>query len=73
MTVSGSVAAAFWPVAQAFERQLDSSGGGAAVCVYYEGRKVVDTSIEGMSSVGHEIPDLSEPNVDALLEFLKTL
>ncbi|MCR9094802.1 MAG: beta-lactamase family protein [bacterium] len=42
MSISGSVAAAFWPVAKAFERQIDSSGGGAAVCVYYEGRKVVD-------------------------------
>ena len=42
MSISGSVAAAFWPVAQAFERQIDASGGGAAVCVYYEGRKVVD-------------------------------
>ncbi|MEM9176488.1 MAG: serine hydrolase domain-containing protein [Myxococcota bacterium] len=36
------MAAAFWPVAQAFERQIDASGGGAAVCVYYEGQKVVD-------------------------------
>ena len=42
MSISGSVAAAFWPVARAFERQVGSSGGGAAVCVYYEGRKVVD-------------------------------
>lgn len=42
MTIHGVADAAFWPVAQAFERQLDSSGGGAAVCVYHEGRKVVD-------------------------------
>lgn len=42
MSIQGSVAAAFWPVARAFERQIESSGGGAAVCVYYEGRKVVD-------------------------------
>jgi CubicO group peptidase (beta-lactamase class C family) len=40
--IDGSVAAPFWPVARAFERQLESSGGGAAVCVYYRGRKVVD-------------------------------
>ncbi len=40
--IEGSVAAPFWRVAQAFEKQIDSSGGGAAVCVYYRGRKVVD-------------------------------
>ena len=27
---------------RAFERQLEASGGGAAVCVYYRGQKVVD-------------------------------
>jgi len=42
MATEGSVAAAFWPVAKAFESQIESSGGGAAVCVYFEGRKVVD-------------------------------
>lgn len=42
MTVQGVAEAPFWPVVRAFERQLDSSGGGAAVCVYHEGRKVVD-------------------------------
>ncbi len=42
MTIEGTAAASFWPVAQAFEKQIDSSGGGAAVCVYYQGRKVVD-------------------------------
>lgn len=42
MTTEGIVAAPFWPVAKAFEKQIRSSGGGAAVCVYYEGRKVVD-------------------------------
>ena len=40
--IQGSVAAPFWRVARAFERQLDRSGGGASVCVYYRGRKVVD-------------------------------
>jgi CubicO group peptidase (beta-lactamase class C family) len=40
--IDGSVAAPFWPVARAFERQLEASGGGAAVCVYYQGHKVVD-------------------------------
>ncbi len=42
MTISGVAEAPFWPVVHAFERQLDSTGGGAAVCVYHEGRKVVD-------------------------------
>lgn len=42
MTTEGVVAAPFWPVARAFERQIERSGGGAGVCVYYEGRKVVD-------------------------------
>jgi CubicO group peptidase (beta-lactamase class C family) len=42
MTIHGVAEAPFWPVVRAFERQLDSSGGGAAVCVYHEGRKVVD-------------------------------
>lgn len=41
-TIHGVAEAPFWPVVQAFERQLDASGGGAAVCVYHEGRKVVD-------------------------------
>lgn len=42
MSIEGVVAAPFWPVAQAFEKQLERSGGGAAVCVYYEGKKVID-------------------------------
>lgn len=42
MSIQGNVAAGFWPVARAFEKQIETSGGGAAVCVYYEGRKVVD-------------------------------
>ncbi|HIF91756.1 MAG TPA: class A beta-lactamase-related serine hydrolase [Myxococcales bacterium] len=42
MTIHGVAEAPFWPVVRAFERQLDSTGGGAAVCVYHEGRKVVD-------------------------------
>ena len=42
MTIHGIAEARFWPVAQAFERQLEATGGGAAVCVYYKGRKVVD-------------------------------
>ena len=42
MTIHGVAEAPFWPVVRAFERQLGSTGGGAAVCVYYEGRKVVD-------------------------------
>lgn len=42
MAMRGSVAAAFWPVARAFDRQIARSGGGAAVCVYYRGQKVVD-------------------------------
>lgn len=34
----------FWPVARALERQLRRApaGGGAAVCVYHRGEKVVD-------------------------------
>ena len=42
MTIHGVAEAPFWPVVRTFERQLDASGGGAAVCVYHEGRKVVD-------------------------------
>ncbi len=42
MTIHGVAQAPFWPVVQAFERQLESSGGGASVCVYHEGQKVVD-------------------------------
>ena len=40
--IEGVAAAPFWPVAQAFEKQIATSGGGAGVCVYYEGKKVVD-------------------------------
>ena len=42
MTIHGMAEAPFWPVVQAFEQQLEASGGGAAVCVYREGQKVVD-------------------------------
>ena len=42
MTIQGTAEAPYWPVVQAFEKQLESSGGGAAVCVYREGEKVVD-------------------------------
>lgn len=42
MTIYGVAEAPFWPVVRTFERQLESTGGGAAVCVYHEGRKVVD-------------------------------
>jgi CubicO group peptidase (beta-lactamase class C family) len=42
MTIHGTAEAQYWPVVQAFERQLESTGGGAAVCVYREGQKVVD-------------------------------
>jgi len=42
VTIHGMAEAPFWPVVQVFERQLEASGGGAAVCVYHEGRKVVD-------------------------------
>lgn len=42
MTIHGTAEAPYWPVVQAFEKQLESSGGGAAVCVYREGEKVVD-------------------------------
>ena len=37
-----------------------------------EGRKVVDTTVEGMSNAGHEFP-LTPDEIDALLAFLKTL
>ncbi len=42
MMINGSADAAYWPVAKAFEEQIEKSGGGAAVSVYFEGRKVVD-------------------------------
>ncbi|MFK7894969.1 MAG: serine hydrolase domain-containing protein [Myxococcota bacterium] len=42
MVIHGSADAAYWPVAKAFEEQIEKSGGGAAVSVYFEGRKVVD-------------------------------
>ncbi len=38
----GDLQPAFWPVARALERQLRRKGGGAAVCVYWRGRPVVD-------------------------------
>jgi hypothetical protein len=37
-----------------------------------EGRKVVDTSVEGMSNGGHDFP-LMPDEIDALLAFMKTL
>ncbi len=37
-----------------------------------EGRKVVDTTVAGMSNAGHEL-ELTAAEVDALLEYLKTL
>lgn len=40
--IEGTAAAPFWPVVRAFEKQIESSGGGAGVCVYYQGKKVVD-------------------------------
>jgi CubicO group peptidase (beta-lactamase class C family) len=42
MTIHGTAEAPYWPVVQAFEKQIESTGGGAAVCVYREGEKVVD-------------------------------
>jgi len=41
MTLHGSIHPDFWPVARALGRQL-KGGGGAAVCVYHRGEKVVD-------------------------------
>src|SRR5262245_29077499 len=41
MTLHGSIRPDFWPVARALGRQL-KGGGGAAVCVYHRGEKVVD-------------------------------
>lgn len=58
MTIYGVAEAPFWPVVRAFERQLDSSGGGAAVCVYHEGRKVVD--LWGGVRDEHETPWLQD-------------
>ena len=39
--VEGELDGAFWRVAQSLEQQV-AGGGGAGVCVYYRGRKVVD-------------------------------
>jgi CubicO group peptidase (beta-lactamase class C family) len=40
--IQGHVEAEFWPVAQALLGQVRRHGGGAAVCVYHRGVKVVD-------------------------------
>ncbi|MDJ0786822.1 MAG: serine hydrolase domain-containing protein [Myxococcota bacterium] len=40
--LQGEADPAFEGVAEALERQVERSGGGAAVCVYHRGRKVVD-------------------------------
>ena len=40
--IQGEVAGPYWRVARALERQVRQTGGGAAVCVYHQGRKVVD-------------------------------
>jgi CubicO group peptidase (beta-lactamase class C family) len=40
--IHGQVEAEFWPVAQALLGQVRRHGGGAAVCVYHRGVKVVD-------------------------------
>jgi CubicO group peptidase (beta-lactamase class C family) len=40
--IHGSVEPGFWLVARALDQQVRRSGGGAAVCVYHRGRKVVD-------------------------------
>jgi CubicO group peptidase (beta-lactamase class C family) len=40
--IDGDVHPHFWPVARALERQLRGGRGGAAVCVYHRGQKVVD-------------------------------
>jgi CubicO group peptidase (beta-lactamase class C family) len=42
MMIHGTADAAYWAVAKAFEEQIEKSGGGAAVSVYFEGKKVVD-------------------------------
>src|SRR5262245_44933811 len=43
MTLNGYVHPEFWPVARALARQLRRGArGGAAVCVYHRGEKVVD-------------------------------
>ena len=38
----GTVDPNFWYVARCLQREVSRSGGGAAVCVYHNGNKVVD-------------------------------
>jgi CubicO group peptidase (beta-lactamase class C family) len=40
--IQGIIDPNFWHVARSLQRQVFGGGGGAAVCVYHEGRKVVD-------------------------------
>jgi CubicO group peptidase (beta-lactamase class C family) len=40
--IQGDVHPDFWPVSRALEQQVRRGGGGAAVCVYYRGERVVD-------------------------------
>ncbi len=40
--IQGTIDPNFWYVARALQRQVFGGGGGAAVCVYHEGKKVVD-------------------------------
>jgi CubicO group peptidase (beta-lactamase class C family) len=41
-TIQGHVEGPYWRVARSLEQQVRKTGGGAAVCVYHRGRKVVD-------------------------------
>ena len=40
--LDGTIRSDFWPVARTLERQLRTTGGGAAVCIYHRGEPVVD-------------------------------
>jgi CubicO group peptidase (beta-lactamase class C family) len=51
--IKGECSTEFLPVARALERQLGSRHGGAAICVYHRGKKVVDIWGGVKDTAGH--------------------
>jgi CubicO group peptidase (beta-lactamase class C family) len=53
MRIHGTLEPSFWEVASTLESQVDRRGGGAAVCVYHRGVKVVDLWAGARTPDGH--------------------
>lgn len=51
-TVNGSADPEFRPIVKVFQKQLEASGGGAALCVYHKGEPVIDIWAGQRTSMG---------------------